>query len=114
MSQKKFDFTKLSERDQFIVGQMALDSIPAQVQKFYINSIDFLSNEFATIKDLAKREHYSERTVTNYMRLLRKKGYVIRYNYRAYVLGNEHTDDGYVLRSDNVFGKCAMRERCRI
>lgn len=114
MTHKKFDFSGLSEREQFIVGQMALDGIPLTVQDFYLKSIDFLSNEFATTRELARRQHYSERTVTNYLRLLRAKGYVIRYNYRAYVLGNEFTEDGYVLRSNNVFGRCALREGCRI
>jgi hypothetical protein len=114
MSHKVVSFANLTPRDQFIVGQMALDKIPTHIQEFYLNVMDYLATEFATTKILAQRECYAERTVSNYMRLLQQKGYVMRYNYRAWVLGNSFDEDGYVLRSNNVFGKGAMREGCRI
>jgi len=114
MTHKTYSFDNLGIKEQLIVGQMALDKIPSHIQEFYLNVMDYLANEFATTKYLAKYQSYSERTVTNYMRLLREKGYVMRYNYRAWVLGSEKDDDQYVLRTDNIFGRCALREGCRI
>ena len=114
MSHKKYSFATLQPHEQFIVGQMALDKIPIHIQEFFLNVMDYLGSEFATTKALSQRECYAERTVSNYMRQLQAKGYVMRYNYRAWVLGNAETEDGYVLRNDNVFGKCALREGCRV
>lgn len=112
MTHKTYCFGELSPRDQFIVGQMALDGIPPSAQQFFINVIDWLATDFVTTKALAKNQSYSDRTVTNYMRLFRQKGYVVRYNYRAWVLGREEPNGkvGNILRDDNVFGKCARRE----
>lgn len=114
MTNNSCGFINLSDRDQFILGQMAYDKIPDYIRDFYINVVDYLKDEFISATELARREHYGIRTVDKYLKILRDKGYVTRYNYRSWVLGNEHTEDGYVLRSDNVFGRGAMREGVRI
>lgn len=93
---------------------MAIDKIPLYIQEFYVRVVDSLAEDFFSAKELATKEHYSVRTIENYMKVLRRHGYVTRFNYRSWALGNEHTEDGYILRNDNVFGKCALRQGCRI